>query len=164
MNVPVNKDYEFTVSEKLQRDYRFAANIIEWIKGNLEGLTDDHNNTLFSKVNLGYPAESLKTFGKQPVCDVYISTVEYKDDLSNRIPERVHTVLVFYFKGANDYAYLKGSELHDYLVQEFITNPCFRELEDVVDDTFIYDSELMNQPSNKKWGVMGALELIHVLI
>lgn len=164
MNIPLDKTYEFTVDKKLQRDYKFASSISTWIKENLESLTDDHDTPLFSKVNLGYPSESLKTFGKHPVCDVHIGTVEYNDDLLNRTPEQVHTILVFYFKGANDNAYLRCAELHDYLIQEFITNTGFRCLPDVVDDTFIVDSELMNQPSNKVWGVMGALELIHTLI
>lgn len=164
MNIPVNEDYEFTVSEKLSRDYKFTSAVSTWIKENLETLTDDNDHKIFSKVNLGYSMESLKTFGKRPVCDVHIGTVEYNDDLANRTPEKIHTVLVFYFKGANDHAYLECSELHDYLIQEFITNQEFRELDDVVEDTFIYDSELMNQSSNKTWGVMGALELLHILI
>jgi len=162
MNTDYN--YEFTISEKLKRDYKFASAIAEWIKNNLEELTDDKNKKLFNKVNYGYSDESLKTFGKRPVVDVHLGHIEYDDTLSNRTPTKAHTVLVFYFKGANDYAYLKCGELHDYLIQEFINNPSFRELNDVVDDTYILDSELMSHPSNKKWGVMGALELVHILI
>lgn len=159
-----NYHYEFAVSEKLKRDYKFASAITVWIKQNLERLTDDTGDTLFNKVNLGYQDETLKTFGKHPVCDVHHGHIEYDDDLNDTKPLRAHTILVFYFKGANDAAYLKCCELHDYLIQEFITNEDFRVLDDVVDDTYIVDSELMSQPSNKKWGVMGALELVHILI
>lgn len=162
MNTDYN--YEFTISEKLKRDYKFALAIAEWIKNNLELLTDDKNKKLFNKVNYGYQDESLKTFGKRPVVDVHLGTIEYDDTLSNRTPTKAHTVLVFYFKGTNDAAYLKCCELHDYLIQEFINNSSFRELNDVVEDTYILDSELMSQPANKKWGVMGALELVHILI
>lgn len=160
----VDEEYTFSVSERLKREYKFSSSLSQWIKGNLESIKDDNNKPLFNKVNFGYRDETLKTFGNRPVCDVHIGRFEYKDDLLDSIPEKVHTVLVFYFKGANDTAYLRCGEIHDYLIQEFINNPEFRELDDVVDDTFIVDSELMNQPFNKKWGVMGALELIHILI
>ena len=95
---------------------------------------------------------------------MHVGTIEYDDDLVDRKPERAHTVLVFYFKGANDEAYEKCCDLHDYLLQEFLTNSKFRELKDVVDDTYILDSELMSQPLNKKWGCMGAFELVHILL
>lgn len=157
-------DYEFSIDDKLRTDYKFTSTIAEWVKKNLESLTDDKGKPIFNKVNLGYSDESLKTFGKHPVCDVHLGTIEYDDDLVNRTPERVHTVLVYYFKGANDEAYKKCCNIHDYLIQSFITNPSFRELEDVVDDTYILDSELTSQPSNKKWGSMGAFELVHILI
>ena len=160
----MSNDYEFNVDEKLSRDYKFASDIVDWIKNNLECLTDDNENLIFNKVNLGYPDESLKTFGKQPVCDVHLGTIEYDDDLVNRPPQRAHSVLVYYFKGANDATYLKCCNIHDYLIQEFITNKDFRELDDLVQDTYILDSELMSQPPNKKWGCMGAFELVHILI
>ena len=160
----VDEEYTFSVSERLKREYKFSSSLSRWIQSNLESIKDDNNKPLFNKVNFGYSDETLKTFGKRPVCDVQIGRVEYKDDLPDSIPEKVHTVLVFYFKGANDAAYLRCGDIHDYLIQEFINNPEFRMLEDVVDDTFIVDSELMNQPFNKKWGVMGAIELIHILI
>ena len=160
----MSNDYEFNVDEKLSRDYKFASDIVDWIQNNLECLTDDNENLIFNKVNLGYSDESLKTFGKQPVCDVHLGVIEYDDDLNNRPPQRAHSVLVYYFKGANDTAYRKCCNIHDYLIQEFITNKDFRELDDLVQDTYILDSELMSQPSNKKWGCMGALELVHILI
>ena len=159
----MNEKYSFKISEKTHPDYRMAVSISTWIRDNLQNLKDDNQELLFNKVNLCYNEENLKHFGKKPVCDVHLGTIEYDEDLEDRTPLRAHSVLIFYSKGANDTAYLKCCEVHDYLMQEFITNPSFRELEDVVSDTYILDSELMNQPVNKKWGVMGAFELVHIL-
>lgn len=164
MRINTDYHYSFSIEEKLNREYKFTSNISNWIKSNLESLTDDEENYLFNKVNLGYHEESLKTFGGHPVCDVHLGHIEYDDTLVDRTPLKAHSVLVFYFKGSNDAAYLKCCDVHDYLMQEFITNTNFRELDDIVSDTYILDSELMSQPSNKKWGAMGALELVHILI
>lgn len=159
----INEQYSFNVTERTHPDYRMASSISQWIQSNLENLEDDHKHKLFNKVNLGYSEDNLKHFGKKPVCDVHLGTIEYSDDLQDRTPNRAHSTLIFYFKGANDMAYLKCCEIHDYLLQEFITNESFRVLDDVVLDTYILNSELMNQPVNKKWGVMGGLELVHLL-
>ena len=156
-------EYEFTLSKKTDLDYRVAHQISTWIHDNLESLTDDQEHQLFSKVNYGFNEDSLKTFGKKPVCDVYVNNVSYNNDFENSTPESVHSIIIFYCKGANDKAYLKCNEVHDYLMQEFIVNESFRQLDGIVKDTRIINSELMNQPINKKWGVMGALELSHEL-
>ena len=164
-NIEINPEisYQLEISEKISEDYKMAATISEWLKSNLENLTDDNDNKVFSKVNLGFDENNLKGFGKQPVCDVYLNRLEYSSDFDYHKPERAHSIIIFYMKGANDNAYLKCCQVHDYLMQEFITNVAFKRLENVVIDTYITNSELMNQPINKKWGVMGALELSHDL-
>ena len=159
----LDESYSFTVNEKISRDYKFASEITSWIKENLENLRDDNNQKLFNKVNLGYNEDNLRGFGTKPVCDVHLGQIEYDEDLQDRTPRRARSIVIFYLKGSNDVAYAKCCDVHDYLMQEFITNSSFRELDDIVMDTYIIDSELMNQPINKKWGVMGALELAHLL-
>lgn len=159
----INIEYSFTVSESLKTEYKLTCKISEWLNENLENLTDDKGDKLFSKVNFGYNEESLKGFGAKPVCDVYVNNVDYTGDFEAFPAESVHSIIIFYMKGANNKAYLKACELHDYLIQEFIENRSFRHLDDTVRDTTILNSELMNQPIKKKWGVMGALELSHLL-
>ena len=66
-------------------------------------------------------------------------------------------------KGANDVAYLKTTELHDLLMQMFLTNEDWKICSGVVRDTVITNSQLMSQPSSKKWGAMGAFQLKHYL-
>ena len=155
--------YTFILSEKTDPDYQMAQQISSWVTENLENLTDAKGDKIFGKVNMGFNEDNLKTFGKKPVCDVYANHVEYNNDFEDSKPEKVYTTIIFYLKGANNHASTKCNELHDYLIQEFITNKSFRLLKGIVKDTRILNSELMNQPLNKKWGVMGALELSHIL-
>lgn len=156
-------EYEFDVANTTILDYKFASSISTWLCENLEQLTDDNNHIIFGRVNTGFNENSLKTFGKKPVCDIYINNVEYTTDFDYHTPEKVNTILIFYLKGANNHSYSKACELHDYILQEFIENESFRRLEDIVKETYITNSELMTQPINKKWGVMGAFELTHIL-
>ena len=155
--------YTFEISENLTPDYRMAQAISIWLRDNLAGLTDDNGNVIFNKVNTGYNEETLKSLGKKPACDVHISSVDYDTDFTDNKPVTVHTIVLFYFKGANNNAYKKACELHDYMMQEFIENQEWKILPDVVRDTIIVNSELMNQPTNKRWGCMGAFELSHLL-
>ena len=159
----INSEYSFTVSESIDPDYKITSKISVWLKENLETLKDDNEDIIFNKVNFGYNEDSLKGFGNKPVCDVYTHKVEYSEDFDAYPAESVYSIIIFYMKGANNKAYLKACDLHDYLIQEFIKNRSFRFLEDTVRDTCILNSELMNQPINKKWGVMGVLELSHEL-
>ena len=161
--VEVDATYSFEVIDKTLPSYKLASGISEWLQTNLENLTDNNDDKIFSKVNTGFNKETLKTFGNKPVCDIYIDRVDYGSDYDIHAPTEVHTILLFYLKGANNHAYNKCCELHDYLIQEFITNDSFRRLPNLVTDTRITNSELMNQPLEKKWGVMGALELSHTL-
>ena len=77
---------------------------------------------IFNKISYGYDAEKLKTFGKKPTADIYIDHVEYDSTFDNCAPVSVHTIIIFYMKGANDVAYLKTTELHDLLMQKFLTD------------------------------------------
>ena len=155
--------YTFTITGKLDPDYSMAYSILTWLQGNLEGLKDDYLKPIFGKVNTGFNEDILRTFGKRPVCDVYISSVEYEGSFDNHIPTKVHSIVLFYFKGANNTTYLKATELHDLLMQEFITNNEFKHLDDTVKDTYIMNSEIRNQNIRGGYGVMGAFELTHDL-
>ena len=164
VEVDLDQHYLFQVSEHTSNpDYRFATSVSEWIKANLEGLKDDNNQTIFNKISYGYDSEKLKTFGKKPTADIYIDHVEYGGTLDNPAPESVHTIIIFYMKGANDVAYLKTTELHDLLMQKFLLDDDWKILPGAVRDTVITDSQLMSQPNNKRWGCMGAFQLTHYL-
>lgn len=163
ITVDVDLTYSFTVSGKTSPKFTMSTRISQWLTENLSGLTDDDDNILFSKVNNGYNENTLKTFGVRPVCDVYINNIDYKTDFDITKPTKVNTIVLFYLKGANNTTYMKACNIHDYIMQEFATNEEFKELEGIVKDTFIKNSELMMQPINKKWGVMGAFELSHTL-
>lgn len=156
--------YTFTITGKTTPCFKIAKTISEWLTSNLDGLTDDNENKLFAKVNTGFNENTLKGFSGRPVCDVYINNMEYSADFDYDPPRVVNSIVLFYFKGANNQAYMKACEVHDYLMQEFLTNDSFQTLSGVVRDTFITNSELMMQPINKKWGVMGAFELSHRII
>lgn len=161
--MPMDVTYEFTIQGKTSPDYQCCVSIIEWIKSNLEGLTDDNNHTLFSKVNYGYNSETLKGFGKKPVADVYIDNLNYTSDLDTNKPNSVNSVIICYLKGNMNNAYLKICELSDYLIQQFEENEDFRELEYVVRYTFIRNVRIQIIPSKKAYGVLCAFELEHRL-
>lgn len=164
VNVDPNAEYLFTITESTSNpDYRMARSVSEWIHDNLEALTDDNDEPIFNKISYGYDSEKLKTFGKKPTADIYIDHVEYDSTLDNCAPVSVHTILIFYMKGANDVAYLKTTELHDLLMQMFLTDEDWKRLNGVVRNTVITNSQLMSQPGNKKWGCMGVLQLTHYL-
>ena len=163
IEVDLDELYTFSISEKTMPDYTMSTNISSWLKNNLASLTDDNSNPIFGKVNNGFNENTLKTFGKNPVCDVYINRVDYEGNFECHIPQRVHTIVLFYLKGANNHTYEKACGIHDYLMQEFIENESFRRLDNIVSDTYILNSELRIQPLNKKWGVIGAFELSHTL-
>ena len=164
LEVDVDAEYTFQISETTSNpDYRMAKSVSEWLKTNLESLTDDNDKTIFNKVSYGYDKEKLKTFGKKPTADIYIDRVEYDSTLDSNAPVSVNTIIIFYMKGANDVAYLKTTELHDLLMQMFLTEEDWKICSGVVRDTVITNSQLMSQPSSKKWGAMGAFQLKHYL-
>ena len=155
--------YEFTVTGQTHPDYQCCSAIVQWIQTNLEGLTDDYNKALFSKVNLGYNSDTIKGFGKKPVADVYIDTLSYGSDFDNNKPDTVHSFIICYLKGNMNNAYLKACELTDYLIQQFEESEAFRELEDIVRYTRVANVELQIIPNGKTYGVLCAFELEHEL-
>lgn len=155
--------YEFTITESLDPDYGMTTQIIQWIQTNMTGLKDDYNKTIFGKVNCGFNDNTLKTFGKKPVCDVYINNIVYDTDFDNHTPIEARSIVIFYFKGANNQTYLKATELHDLLLQKFLTDESFKRLTDVVRDTYIRNSTIQNRNIRGGYGVLGTFELTHIL-
>ena len=172
INMDVDIEYEFDLTPETSTDYQCSTRIIEWLKSNMENLTDAKNQKVFSKVNLGYNEDSIKGFGKKPVCDVYIHSISYDSDLTHNVPDNVTTFIICYLKGNMNKTYLKATELTDYLIQEFNDNGSFRRLtitEDdvvlnIVRDTFIRDVQFQIIPSGKTYGLICAFELEHELI
>ena len=137
--------YDFEIDEVTLSDYKVTRSILEWLRDNLAQLQDDNFKNIFNKVNLGYNENSLKGLGKKPVCDVYLSSIEYKDFVSFQQPKTYQTVIVVSLKGNANNTYAKGLELHDYILQEFIENCSWRELTDIVQDTKILNSEVVRR-------------------
>ena len=160
--VDLDEQYTFTITGSVTPDYTMSTQISTWLQDNLEALTDDLDHTIFGRVNLGFSDESLRTFGKKPVCDVYIDNIVYDSTFDNQSPVQVNTFVLYYLKGANSNIYLKACQLHDLIMQEFLTNESWQRC-DVVRDTRVSNSEIRIQPINKKMGVMGAFQLTHEL-
>ena len=167
----VDIEYEFNLEPITNTDYQCSKHIVEWLKHNMEEITDNNGHKLFSKVNYGYNENTIKGFGKKPVCDVYINNIGYDSDLTHNIPDSVTSYIICYLKGNMNNAYLKACELSDYLIQEFNDNEEFRRLTltdngtlNIVRDTFIRDVRLQIIPSGKSYGVLCAFELEHELI
>jgi len=155
--------YTFTVTGQTTPNYKMTSSILSWLQDNLKGLKDDNNKPLFGKVNCGYNESTLKSFGKKPVADVYINKVEYTDDFERNTPESVHSIIICHLKGVNNNAYEKATEVHDLLMQEFIEKESFRCLDKIVRSSHITNSEFVNPPTSKKWGVIVAFEIKHIL-
>ena len=160
--VDLDEIYTFTITGQVQPEYSMSTQISNWLQTNLSSLTDDYNTSLFGKVNLGFSDESLRTFGKKPVCDVYIDNIAYSTDFDAQVPFKVNTMVLYYFKGANTPVYSKACQLHDLLMQEFLTNEEWQR-STLVRSTSITNSEIRIQPLGKKWGVIGAFQLSHDL-
>ncbi len=167
----VDIEYEFDLEPITNTDYKVSKHIMEWLKHNMEEIEDKNGRKLFSKVNYGYNQDTIKGFGKKPVCDVYINNISYGSDFTHNIPDNITTYIICYMKGNMNTAYLKACELTDYLVQEFNDNEEFRRLTltdngivNIVRDTFIRDVRLQIIPSGKTYGVLCAFELEHELI
>ena len=176
INIEVDAEYTFDLEDITNSNYKVSKHIVEWLKNNMEGLTDSNNNLVFSKVNYGYNENTIKGFGKKPVCDVYINNLTYGSDFTHNIPISVNSFIICYLKGNMNNAYLKACELTDYLVQEFNDNEDFRRLTltniidketvitNIVRDTYIRNVELQVIPGSKTYGVLCAFELEHELI
>ena len=161
--VILDEEYEFCVDEVLPPEYKMCGLISEWLKTNLENLQDDYGHKIFNKVNYGYNEETLKSFGKKPVVDVYVDNIEYDSDFQYNSPVKAHTIIIFHIKGGNsDNSYLAACQIHDYLMNKFLTEKDWRELNNVISETVITNSQLLNHPRSG-WAVMGAFELEHTL-
>ena len=175
IKLEVDTEYCFDLESETHPDYRVTKHIMEWLKHNMENLTDNKNRTVFSKVNYGYNQDTLKGFGKKPVCDVYINKLTYTSDLKNNIPDSINTFIICYLKGTMNNTYLKACELTDYLLQGFEENLDWRELiltdtvnnetieTRIIRDTFVRNVDLQIIPGNKTYGVLCAFELEHKL-
>ena len=162
-NIQVDLEYNLCITDKTQPDYTMTQQISEWLHDNLAGLVDDMDQPIFNKVNYGFNEDNLRNFGTKPVCDVYINELEYDTAMVGNKPTKAHTIIIFYFKGANNKTYVELCKLHDYIMQEFCSNEEFQVLPGVIRDTYVEDSKLMTQSIRKQWSVMGAFELTHIL-
>lgn len=158
----LDEDYEFAVEERTIPDYKMTGRISQWIHQNLAELRDDDAHVIFNKVNYGYNEETLKSFGKKPVCDIYIDNIEYDSDLQISTPVKAHSIIIFHIKAGSDTSYLRACQLHDYIMQQFISNDEWKSLEDHIIDTVITNSQILNHP-RKGWAAMGVFELEHTL-
>ena len=171
IDIEVDAEYTFNLEEVTSSDYKVSKHIVEWLKGNMENIEDKDGHKLFSKVNYGYNENTIKGFGKKPVCDVYINNITYGSDFAHNVPTTVNSFIICYLKGNMNNAYLKACELTDYLIQEFNDNEDFRGLSltidenvlNIVRDTFIRNVELQVIPGAKTYGVLSAFELEHEL-
>ena len=163
ITVDIDETYRFTISAKTTPNYKMAATISNWLIENLSNLTDDNNHKIFGKVNLGFNEDTIRTFGSKPVCDIYIDNIEYNTDFDTTRPVRVNTIVLFYMKGTKSATYRQACNLHDYIMQSFITDEDWQILNGYVSETFITGSRVMNQQIRQQWGVMGAFTLTHTL-
>lgn len=162
-NVEMEETYSYPLQESILPDYKCCHDITSWLQSNLESMVDDNNNTIFSKVNLGYSDDKLKSFTKKATCDLHINTVEFIDEFESSKIDKVNSIIVFKLKGNNNRVAETATILLDYLIQEFITNTEFRELDGVVSDTRITNAGIREQPNSSNWYVLGVIELSHHL-
>ena len=94
VEVDLDEVYTFKITGKVLPVYSMSVEILSWIKGNIESLLDDYNTQIFGKVNTGFNEGILKTFGKKPVCDVYIRKVEYSSTFDSDMPIKVQTIVL----------------------------------------------------------------------
>lgn len=162
MDIEIDEEYDFILAPKIIPDYKISSYIADWLKTNMETLTDINNEKVFGKVNFGYDEEILKSFGKKPVCNVYINQITFTSDLQINKPTSVSSFIICYLKGKINKTYVKACDLTDYLIQEFMSNDEYRR-NDVVSNTTIEDVRVTLVPVHKRYGVLCALELKHHL-
>lgn len=161
--IEINESYNYCFTDTITPDYKVCHAIIKWLQSNLETLTDDNKETIFSKVNLGYSEDKLKSFTKKATCDVHINTETFENDFESSKPDKVESIIVFKLKGNNNRVAETATMILDYLVQEFITNPDFKELPEIVSDTRITNAGIRQQPGTGNWYCLGVIELSHHL-
>ena len=160
----MNVTYEFEIDEMVLPDYRVTNTMLTWLRNNLDNLKDNDKKKIFHRVNIGYNERSLKGFGNKPVCDVYLDNIDYRTDFDLNQPASVNTVIIVTLKGNANNTYGKALDLTDYIIQEFIENNDWRELDRVVKETHITDTQVQINPDNKVWSTMIIFQLNHVLI
>lgn len=162
-NVEMEETYSYSLAESILPDYKCCHEITLWLQSNLESMVDDNGNTIFSKVNLGYSEDKLKSFTNKATCDVHLNTVNFIDEFESSKTDKINSIIVFKLKGNNNRVAETATILLDYLIQEFITNTEFRELDGIVSDTRITDAGIREQPNSSNWYVLGVIELSHHL-
>lgn len=162
-NVEMEETYSYSLAESILPDYKCCHEITLWLQSNLESMVDDNGNTIFSKVNLGYSEDKLKSFTNKATCDVHLNTVNFIDEFESSKTDKINSIIVFKLKGNNNRVAETATILLDYLIQEFITNTEFRELDGIVSDTRITNAGIRQQPNSSNWYVLGVIELSHHL-
>lgn len=162
-NVEMEETYSYSLAESILPDYKCCHEITLWLQSNLESMVDDNGNTIFSKVNLGYGEDKLKSFTNKATCDVHLNTVNFINEFESSKTDKINSIIVFKLKGNNNRVAETATILLDYLIQEFITNTEFRELDGIVSDTRITDAGIREQPNSSNWYVLGVIELSHHL-
>lgn len=162
-NVEMEETYSYSLAKSILPDYKCCHEITLWLQSNLESMVDDNDNTIFSKVNLGYSEDKLKSFTNKATCDVHLNTVNFIDEFESSKTDKINSIIVFKLKGNNNRVAETATILLDYLIQEFITNTEFRELDGIVSDTRITDAGIREQPNSSNWYVLGVIELSHHL-
>lgn len=155
--------YHVKLSESCKGDYGYTYALTSWLKTNLESLTDDDDNPIFAKVNIGFGEDNVKSFGNGATCDVHINNIDFEDDFDTCRIDIINSIIVFKIKGNQETAMLEATKILDYLIQEFITNDSFKTLDGYVHDTRLTNAGLREQPNKSNWYVLGVLELQHHL-
>ena len=161
VNLEVDEVFSLKLSEKCIPDYKITYALTSWLKSNLESLTDDDDNKIFAKVNIGFAEDNVKSFGNRATCDVHVNTVNFEDDFESSRIDKIDSIIVFKIKGNQEAAMIEATKILDYLIQEFITNDSFKTLSKYVKDTRLTNAGLREQPNKSGWYVLGVLELEH---
>lgn len=161
VNLELDEVFTLKLSKKCIPDYKITYALTSWLKSNLESLTDDDDNKIFAKVNIGFAEDNVKSFGNRATCDVHVNTVNFEDDFESSRIEKIDSIIVFKIKGNQETAMIEATKILDYLIQEFITNDSFKTLSKYVHDTRLTNAGLREQPNKSGWYVLGVLELEH---
>lgn len=157
----LNEVFHVQLSESITGDSRYTYQLTSWLKSNLESLTDDDDNPIFAKVNIGFGEDNVKSFGNRATCDVHVNTIEFENDFEESMVDKINSIIVFKIKGNQESAMLEATKILDYLIQEFRTNESFKTLDNYIKDTRLKDAGLREQPNKSNWYVLGVLELQH---
>ena len=136
----LNEVFHVQLSESITGDSKYTYQLTSWLKSNLESLTDDDDNPIFAKVNIGFGEDNVKSFGNRATCDVHVNTIEFENDFEESMVDKINSIIVFKIKcGYTD----------------IIFTPHY------IKDTRLKDAGLREQPNKSNWYVLGVLELQH---